>query len=118
MMTKSTSEAEMRSPQMAGASYENRPMPGGRHVDRSFPPAWAADWAPYPSYCPARTWPGVGQVTLGALAALPAAGFPPVPAVWLITGRAEVQRSVQAQVSWQYHRMSRQALPPSGTIWL
>src|SRR5215472_8969861 len=31
--------------------------------------------------------------------------------------RLEVQRSVQARVSWQYHRMSPQAWPPSGTIW-
>jgi hypothetical protein len=30
---------------------------------------------------------------------------------------AEVQRSVQARVSLQYHRRSRQALSPSGTIW-
>jgi hypothetical protein len=31
--------------------------------------------------------------------------------------RLEVQRSVHARVSWQYHRMSPQAWPPSGTIW-
>jgi hypothetical protein len=31
--------------------------------------------------------------------------------------RAEVQRSVQARVSLQYHRRSSQALPPSGAIW-
>jgi len=31
--------------------------------------------------------------------------------------RAENPRSVQARMSLQYHRMSRQALPPSGTIW-
>jgi hypothetical protein len=30
---------------------------------------------------------------------------------------AEVQRSVQARVSLQYHRRSEQAWPPSGTIW-
>jgi hypothetical protein len=38
----------------------------------------------------------------------------PVACAWR---RAEVQRSVHARVSRQYHRMSPHAPPPSGTIW-
>jgi hypothetical protein len=40
-------------------------------------------------------------------------------AVWVARAwlRAEIQRSVHARVSLQYHRTSPHAVPPSGTIW-
>ena len=41
-------------------------------------------------------------------------GAAPAARAW---PRACVHRSAQAQVSWQYQRMSSHALPPSGIIW-
>jgi hypothetical protein len=109
-----------------------RTSSGGRPVRSTRRSPAAASWlrriaAPGRGFPPPRHRPcGMpdrhGRVGSGRLRCLdneaataPRPGAAPAARAWC---GGEVQRSVHAWVSRQYHRTSLQALPPSGTIWL